>query len=320
MKPIITTILLFLSFTSLAGEELKSVDAYYTTYEADSSMSATETKVLITCTFSGDYPENPHQLRYGLNGSDSTEFLSANNELTITPVTGMYIFQFFYNSYFSEIETDSIEVKPGVLTHIHLYFSNSRRDIKLKKPVIYLYPETATSVLVNLKTNGLAFTYPVLNDGWNVLAQPDGTLTCNGKNYPYLFWEADQSVQNPFETETFEGFVVAGKDALAFLEEKLTQIGFNDCERTDFITFWGPQLSTNEFNNITFEFNDACDAYGTLDITPKPENVNRVYMIWSKTDASALDGNTTPQSLPALDRSGFDVLEWGGIEIDNYGI
>ncbi|ASS49359.1 MAG: hypothetical protein A3D31_03455 [Candidatus Fluviicola riflensis] len=317
MKTIIITSLLFLSFSSLAGEEKNAINSYYTTYEVDSSMSATETKVLITCDFSGDYPENPHQLRYGLNGSDSAEFLSTNNELFITPAAGSYLFQFYYNSYFREIETDSIEVKPGVITHISLYFFSSNNNIKLKKPVIYLYPETATSVFVNVKTEGLAFTYPILNDGWNVIAQPDGTLACNGKNYPYLFWEADQSIQNPFETETFEGFVIAGKDALTFLEEKLTQLGFNDKERTDFITFWGPQLAANEFNNVTFEFNEACDAYGTLDITPKPENVNRVYMIWSKTDASALNKTITPQSLPALDRSGFDVLEWGGIEIMN---
>ena len=184
--------------------------------------------------------------------------------------------------------------------------------------MIYLYPETATTVAVNLKTVGnLTFSYPLLSEGWNVTAHPDGTLTCNGKNYPYLFWEADQLVQHPFGSNTFEGFNVAGKDAVAFLEEKLTLMGFNDHERTDFITFWGPQLAANEFNNVTFQFNETCDQYATLTIEPKPQNVNRVYMIWRKADASVLNQTITPQDLPVLNRSGFDVLEWGGIEVDD---
>lgn len=318
MKTIISTCLLFLSFTGLAEGHIEKMYSYYYTYETDSTMSSTETKVLISCVFSGDYPEKPHQLRYGLNGSDSTEALSVASELIITPAAGMYRFQFYYNSYFREIETDSIEVKPGVCTHIHLYFDNSDQNIKLKKPVIYFYPEKETSLFVNLKTAGeLTFTYPLLGEGWNVLAQPDGTLICNGKNYPYLFWEADQPIRNPFESKTFDGFVVAGKDAVTFLEEKLTQIGFNDRERTDFITFWGPQLAANAFNNITFQFNETCNQYADLTIVPKPENINRVCMIWSKTDTPAVDGAITPQLLPTLNRSGFDVLEWGGIEVDD---
>ena len=46
------------------------------------------------------------------------------------------------------------------------------------KPVIYLYPEAAANVSVELDYDGrLTCTYPVYEDGWSVAAAPDGTLT-----------------------------------------------------------------------------------------------------------------------------------------------
>jgi hypothetical protein len=318
MKTIVSISLLIWSVSSFAGEHIEKMISYYVSYEADSTLSSTATKVKISCQFSEGDLEGKHELRYGWNGSDLTAQLSATNDVDLYPPVGSYRFQFYYSEEYNEIETDSIEVKPGVVTHIHLYFQHLYIHHAVKKPVIYLYPETTTAVSVDLKTVGaLTFTYPLLNNGWNVVAQPDGTLTCNGKDYPYLFWEAEQNVQNPFKSDQFTGFKVAGKDAVAFLEEKLTLIGFNDRERTDFITFWGPQLAANNYTNITFQFNESCNQYANLSIFPQPENINRVYMVWSKTDVNALDKTITPQVLPTLNRSGFDVLEWGGVEIMN---
>jgi len=318
MKAIVSISLFIWSFSSFAGEHIEKMIGYYVSYEQDSTLSSTATKVKISCQFSEGNLDEKHELRYGWNGSDLKAQLSTTNELDLYPSAGFYRFQFYYSEEYNEIETDSIEVKLGVVTHIHLYFQHRYIHHAVKKPVIYMYPETTTSVSVNLKTVGeLTFTYPLLNNGWNVVAQPDGTLTCNGKNYPYLFWEADQQIQNPFKSEQFTGFKVAGKDALSFLEEKLTLIGFNDRERADFITFWGPQLAANDYNNVLFQFNETCDAYATLDIVPKPENINRVYLIWSKTNTPMFDANLKPQVLPTLNRSGFDVLEWGGVEILN---
>ncbi len=318
MKTLISALLLLMSFSAFGGQ--KKMIEWSVSYVEDSTMSATDTKVAVHCYFAGGgLEQRPNTAIYSLNGSENqTSALSKTNDFMVDAKTGKYVLRVYTNSLFPEIMTDSVEVKPGIGTHVYLYFRSERNSYQLEKPVIYLYPEITTDVSVKLKTTGeLAFTYPALNDGWNVTAQPDGTLTCNGKNYPYLFWEADQLIQNPFETNTFEGFVVEGKDVVGFLEEKLTKIGFNDHERTDFITYWGPQLAANEFNNVTFEFNEACDTYAILDIVPKPEHVNRVYMIWGKADASVSDANITPQELPTLDRSGFDVMEWGGVQILN---
>ena len=44
------------------------------------------------------------------------------------------------------------------------------------KPVIYLYPETM-EVTVKLNYNGeIICTYPIYNEGWTVIAHPDGKL------------------------------------------------------------------------------------------------------------------------------------------------
>ena len=46
------------------------------------------------------------------------------------------------------------------------------------KPVIYLYPEEETEVAVKLNLDGkLTCTYPAYENGWQVTAAPDGTLT-----------------------------------------------------------------------------------------------------------------------------------------------
>ena len=45
------------------------------------------------------------------------------------------------------------------------------------KPVIYLYPEETTEVSVEIDYNGkLTCTYPEYNNGWKVIAEPDGTI------------------------------------------------------------------------------------------------------------------------------------------------
>ena len=45
------------------------------------------------------------------------------------------------------------------------------------KPIIYLYPETNTEISVKLgKAENITCSYPEYKNGWNVLANPDGTL------------------------------------------------------------------------------------------------------------------------------------------------
>lgn len=314
MKYLLLLLILFPLLSFAAPGEIDRIANYYLLYRADSSVAPTAGKVQVECHFYGGSPELPHQLLYGLNGSSEVASLDSNNQLVLYPQPGMYLFRFYYNGSFAEIEIDSAEVQPGVLTLIILNFMPAYEEYPMKKPVIYLYPETATDVTVQLHTGGKqVFTYPVLEGAWKFTAQPDGNLVFAHQTVPYLFWEADLPIRNPFDSSQ-DGFIVHGSEATTFLEEKLSAMGLNANEQTDFITFWGPQLATHPINRVVFVLNDACDAYATLNISPQPAHVNRLYMIWQPISAEGI--LLQPQELPVLNREGFDVLEWGGMELD----
>lgn len=183
------------------------------------------------------------------------------------------------------------------------------------KPVIYLYPEQETKVNVQLDFNGtLTSTYPTLPpEGWTVTAQPDGTLTDEeGRSYRYLFWEGVANV----DWKQDSGFLVKAEDAREFLEESLTQLGLNELEQNDFITYWLPKLEKNGESFVTFAAEQYTDN-AVLTVTPQPDSVLRVQMLISKVDDSnrAAFQKLLEQELPRFEREGFVLVEWGGTDL-----
>ena len=184
------------------------------------------------------------------------------------------------------------------------------------KPVIYLYPEQETKVNVQLTFNGtLTSTYPTLPpEGWTVTAQPDGTLTDEeGRSYRYLFWEGVANV----DWKQDSGFLVKAEDAREFLEQSLTQLGLNELEQNDFITYWLPKLEKNGESFVTFAAEQYTDN-AILTVTPQPDSVLRVQMLISKVDDSnrAAFQKLPEQELPRFEREGFVLVEWGGTDLD----
>ena len=180
------------------------------------------------------------------------------------------------------------------------------------KPVIYLYPEQETKVNVQLDFNGtLTSTYPTLPpEGWSVTAQPDGTLTDEeGRSYRYLFWEGVADV----DWKQDSGFLVKAEDAREFLEQSLTQLGLNELEQNDFITYWLPKLEKNGESFVTFAAEQYTDN-AVLTVTPQPDSVLRVQMLISKVDDSnrAAFQKLPEQELPRFAREGCVLVEWGG--------
>ncbi len=175
------------------------------------------------------------------------------------------------------------------------------------KPVIYLYPERETEVSVKLgyPAEYFTYTYPAYNNGWQVTASPDGKLiNSDGSEHYYLFWEGDMPVDWDFS----EGFVVKGKDIEAFLKEKLQHMGLIPREYNDFITYWAPEMSQNQYNLVTFSF-EQYENIAPLEITPEPDGILRVHMVYKSIDAPI---DIEPQQLPVFERDGFTVVEWGG--------
>lgn len=178
------------------------------------------------------------------------------------------------------------------------------------KPVIYLYPETETEVSVKLDFNGqITSTYPQYDDGWTVIAQPDGTLTdpVTGREYYCLFWEGVSNV----EYDMSAGFVVPGYETGAFLEDSLAKLGLTDREANEFIIYWLPRMEGSPYNLISFQTDTYTDN-AALEIDPVPDTVLRVFMAWKPLEAPM---KVQPQELTAPPRSGFTVVEWGGAEI-----
>lgn len=178
------------------------------------------------------------------------------------------------------------------------------------KPVIYLYPQEEMSVTVQLDYDGtLTTTYPSYDDGWTVVAQPDGTLTDpeTGRQYYCLFWEGISDMEYDFS----EGFCVAGKDTAAFLERALAELGLTEREANEFLIYWLPQMEGNAYNLLSFQTKAYTD-HARLTITPEPDSVLRVYMAWKAVDAPV---ELPEQSLEGFERNGFTVVEWGGCNV-----
>ena len=184
-------------------------------------------------------------------------------------------------------------------------------DMKSEKPVIYLYPEQAQEVYVQLELDGeFTCTYPEYDNGWKVKAYPDGTLRdqVTGKEYNYLFWEGTSGTGYDLS----RGFVVEGKDTAEFLEEKLAYLGLNERESNEFIVYWLPRMEENNYNLITFQ-GEKYTEHAKLKISPEPDSILRVFMAYKPLDKPV---DIPEQELEPFEREGFTVVEWGGAEME----
>ena len=97
---------------------------------------------------------------------------------------------------------------------------------------------------------------------------------------------------------------------MAFLEEKLAQLGLTDREAEEFIVYWLPKMQNNPYNYVYFETTDEVAANMPLDVTPAPDTILRINMEWKALDAPI---EVKQQNLPATPiREGFTLVEWGG--------
>lgn len=174
------------------------------------------------------------------------------------------------------------------------------------KPVIYLYPEQPVDCTVTVDYDCFTYTYPTYHDGWNVTAYPDGRLINRADNseHYYLFWEGNKQINWRFDS----GFVVKGGDTERFLLQKLAYMGLTPREYNDFITYWVPRMQHNAYNLITFA-TDQYEELAPLTVTPTPDSVLRVHMVYKAVDAPA---DIPEQVLSPFTRKGFTVVEWGG--------
>ena len=148
------------------------------------------------------------------------------------------------------------------------------------KPVLYLYPQNVTNVNIKVDLSEkvrFSCTYPEYNNGWSVIAHPDGTLINNADNkvYSYLYWELTGKQTYDFS----KGFVVKGSETSEFLNKILPELGLSASEINDFIVYWLPRMIKNEYNLITFQSTEYSENV-RLSIVPQPDSIIRVFMAY----------------------------------------
>lgn len=299
----------FLFITQLSFAKEIEISNYLIQSTFDKSLKKGQSKYLFT------FPSlnsKKFLIHYSIDETEKRLYLKKGDTLTIMSSPGEHNFQFYTSQNYAEVYLNKALIKNRYVSLYSINFTPAQIMDQCEKPVIYLYPEKKKTVSIQLKVKGdLIMTYPEYNEGWEVKAQPNGELEINKKTYNYLFWESNLIYKQDGKLSN-KGFIVAKENTISFLNRQLTLAGLNSKEQADFITYWGPRLLQNEFNYIRFEFNDACNQFAELNIIPKPDQVYRIYITWRKSN-----GNETKvaQKIIPLKRSGFTVLEWGGIEI-----
>ncbi|NOQ75312.1 MAG: hypothetical protein GQ574_25095 [Crocinitomix sp.] len=252
-------------------------------------------------------------------GTNSNETLSDSlGNFTLNAKATDTVFYCYRSGWYEIYELNpNFESQHRITVSVYL---NQERQL-MKKPVIYLYNDAPIEAEVKIVPKGeFTFTYPKHDKGWSVAIQPNGGLLGlkSNKEFPYLFWEAEtQDLFFDFTEKQMEGWIIKTDTCVSFLENQLTALGLNEVEQTDFITFWAPILSKNEYAVVQFLLDDAYqNKIAEIQITPKPDAMRRVYLLMSPLDNAFIGLNMVPQTFEPFQRKGFTVLEWGGTELN----
>lgn len=178
------------------------------------------------------------------------------------------------------------------------------------KPAIYLYPEKETAVQVKVNPAGhLTYTDPVYpSSGWKAQAYPSGKIVVDGKEFEYLYYESkikDSAIDKPSE-----GYVVAFEDLPDWYSMLLPRLGLSSKETRDFKQYWEGVLPKSPYYFVGIMNDAAIEKIEPLTIVPKPDTIIRVRLYFEALNEKK---SVRPPIIPVLKRSGFVLVEWGGI-------
>jgi hypothetical protein len=178
------------------------------------------------------------------------------------------------------------------------------------KPAIYLYPQKNQFTNVKVIPKG-EFTLTIPDypkDGWSVLAEPDGTIQSNGRNYEYLYYEAkinDEEVENPEE-----GYISKFQELPNLYSKILPKLGLNSKETSDFKKYWEKSLPFSPYYFVGIMNLESINKIEPLIVNPRPDTVIRVRLYFKP-----IEKPIKVKEPPLIDfsREGFALVEWGGM-------
>ncbi|KAG2113732.1 uncharacterized protein F5147DRAFT_650164 [Suillus discolor] len=221
--------------------------------------------------------------------------------------------------------------------------------LSFAKPVIYLHSPSDIDVSVKLSLIpewSLSVIYPVVpmdeyrqHLEWNVRTHKDGSLTehNSGLHVSYLFWEAEPPPADTFHPITSslddtDSIVIPADKATVYFDKSLKVLGLHTEARTSFITYWLPSILKHEYIALRFVPQVAYERVASLSISPQPDIVTRVCMLfkgvckkhlanWPNAQMQAENDVAWWVDVVGVDptRAGdvtlFRVLKCGGVEV-----
>ncbi|CAE6507116.1 unnamed protein product [Rhizoctonia solani] len=117
-----------------------------------------------------------------------------------------------------------------------------------------------------------------------------------------------------------------------YIDDVLLALGLHIEARTSFITYWLPDMSKHAFIALRFLPQDEYEKAAPLDVSPAPQVVTRVFMLFRGVEEAQIEYWTDAVAMAqkdasvwrdivgvdiarARDNTLFRVLEWGGMEV-----
>lgn len=180
------------------------------------------------------------------------------------------------------------------------------------KPVIYLYPESKTSVSVKASPikGSITISDPPYGNGWEVVADSNSSIVANNATYPYLYYETEVAGYKIPE----EGFVFETPRIGKELGKIVSDLGLNQKETNEFVAYWEERFGKEVNKKYMFVGiipEEEINRVVPLNISPKPKTLLRVRLYFKPLDAKLTPVKPFIQAVSQ--RLGFTVVEWGGI-------
>lgn len=297
---------------SFAAEKELLPECYLVKDSVDPKLGNTEALFKFTASnvFSGT-----SEIRTATNGVWKTYTLDKTNSFEIKVTPGNFSFQFYLNDSYEEMYVGELIISAKHKAEYILNFMPVRKyPIMLEKPVIYCYAPADTPLEVTIEPKGeFLFTYPQTEGVWKGTVKASGGYEVNGIVYPYLFWEAkSEHLEDRIDWSNSE--LITSSGSVAYMERITTELGFNDKEKTDFITYWGPRLAALSSAQVKVIQNEISPVFGDLSVSDNSFHIERVYLVFRPTTLKQTE-SWPQQKIVPLKRAEKFILEWGGAEL-----